>query len=381
MSSTSTDLTASTAWRAARAPLLVGGVVLLGALLLALVAGEPGSGRLDPRAPEPAGGRALAQVLGDLGVDVERRTTLAGVQRSVAGAEEATVLVTDPGLLVESQVEDLRATGADLVVLAPPDPSVFDDAVGLDGPSPAGVRLPGCRLPAAARAGAADSGILGFTLAPGTDAETCYARDGVPSLVRLVDGATLTLLGNPEPFTNDRLDDEGNAALVLGLLGQDPTLVWYLPSLADVPRSAQERSFYDLVPDGVWWGLGQLAVAVVLLGLWRARRLGPVVPEPLPVVVRAAETTEGRARLYRRAGARDTAAESLRTAARRRLAAALGVPTVAGAEALVDAVAGRSRRAPGEVGALLYGHAPTDDAALVRFADELDALDREVRRP
>ncbi len=63
----------------------------------------------------------------------------------------------------------------------------------------------------------------------------------------------------------------------------------------------------------------QLAVAVVLLALWRARRLGPVVPESLPVVVRAAEATEGRGRMYRRAGARDRAAGRLRAATRTRI--------------------------------------------------------------
>jgi hypothetical protein len=61
--------------------------------------------------------------------------------------------------------------------------------------------------------------------------------------------------------------------------------------------------------------------------------------------------------------------------------------------ALVAAVAGRTGRAPGEVALLLYGAAapdpPTthpassalDDPALVRLADDLDDLDREVRRP
>jgi len=48
---------------------------------------------------------------------------------------------------------------------------------------------------------------------------------------------------------------------------------------------------------------------------------------------------------------------------------------------VVDAVASRTRRTPPEVAALLYGAAPPDDAALVRLADDLDALEREVRRP
>jgi len=82
-----------------------------------------------------------------------------------------------------------------------------------------------------------------------------------------------------------------------------------------------------------------------------------------------------------RRGARDRAAEALRSAVRVRLATALGLPGRHEPAALVDAVAGRSARPAGEVAALLYGAEPVDDPSLVRLADELDALDREVRRP
>lgn len=380
---TSADPTSAELFRTARGPVVVALVVVAGALVLALAAGSAGSGRLDPLAPDPSGSRAVAQVLADRGVQVERRTTTAGMQEAV-GAEgaRATVLVVDPDLLVDEQVEAVRSTTADLVVVSASQPERFADAVRLGPDSAPEVRQPGCRLGPARRAGSADTGGRGYEVRPGTDASLCYARDGVPSLVRVrEDGRTVTFLGSPVPLTNSRLDDEGNAALALGLLGGREQLVWYLPSLADVPRSAAQRSFYDLVPDGVWWGLVQLGVAVLLLALWRARRLGPVVEEPLPVVVRAAETVEGRARLYRRAGARDTAAEGLRGAAQARLRSALGLPSGSGPPAVVDAVTARVRRTPAEVDALLYGAAPADDRALVRLADELDALDREVRRP
>jgi hypothetical protein len=124
-----------------------------------------------------------------------------------------------------------------------------------------------------------------------------------------------------------------------------------------------------------------LGLAVVVLALVRGRRLGRVVPEALPVVVRSAEAVEGTARLYRRAQARETAAEALRSAVRERLRRSLSVPADHRPEALVDAVAGRTPREAGEVGALLYGLAPSDDAALVALADALDTLDLEVRRP
>jgi hypothetical protein len=41
-------------------------------------------------------------------------------------------------------------------------------------------------------------------------------------------------------------------------------------------------------------------------------------------------------------------------------------------------VAARTRQQPAEVAAILAGPAPSDDAALVRLADMLDALEQEV---
>lgn len=376
----SLDRTPAEVWRAARGPVAVGVLVLLGATVIAVFSGTPAGGRLDPRSAAPSGSRAVAEVLRDQGVEVELATTTAAVEAKAAAGD--TVLVLDPALLAPAQVDRVRDTGADLVVVTPPDPARFARGVSPGPQSAAGVRPPGCALPAASRAGTADSGGLGWVVQPGTGAALCYARGGVPSVVQVLDGGrSVTFLGNPAALTNSRLDDEGNAALALGLLGENPRLVWYLPSLADLPSGAAQDSFYDLVPTGVWWGLVQLAVALVLVALWRARRLGPVVTEPLPVVVRASETVEGRARLYRRAGARDAAAESLRAAQRARLVPLLGLPPRAEPPAVVDAVARRAGRTPPEVATLLYGAAPADDAALVRLADDLDALEREVRRP
>jgi hypothetical protein len=133
------------------------------------------------------------------------------------------------------------------------------------------------------------------------------------------------------------------------------------------------------------------------------------VPEPLPVVVRASETTEGRGRLYAAARARDIAAAALRAGLRARLADRLAVPNArtgargtvrAGAVAaelahgpdpavLVASVAERTGRASSDIHALLYGAggplAPgntratkLDDAALLRLAEALDDLDRQV---
>ena len=380
VSSASTDPGAGQVWQAVKGPLTVLVVVLLAGLVVALAAGGPAGGRLDPRSPAPSGSRALAQVLGDQGVQVERVTTSAAMA-ATTGPDD-TLLVVDPDLLADSQVEAVRATGADLVVVGATTPGRYLPGVSAE-PAEPGVRAPGCDLPVAQRAGAVDAGGIAYNTddtklrAP----KLCYASDGRPSLVQVrVDGNLVTLLGPSSPLTNSRLDDEGDAALALGLLGGHDRLVWYLPTAADVPPEAQ-KSFYELVPDGVWWGLLQLGVAVLLLALWRARRLGAVVVEPLPVAVRAAETEEGRARLYRRNHARGQASESLRAGVRSRLGRVLGLPRRADPQALVTAVAARSSWSGADITALLYGAAPADDAALVQLADRLDALEKEVRRP
>jgi hypothetical protein len=141
---------------------------------------------------------------------------------------------------------------------------------------------------------------------------------------------------------------------------------------------ASDRSLNDLVSPSLKLAALELLVALAVLALWRARALGPVVPEPLPVVVRAAEAVEGRSRLYRAAKARGSAADALRAGARDRLARRLGLGPDATRAAVVDAAVARIGRDPVGVDALLYGAAPSDDAALVRLADDLDILIREV---
>src|SRR5699024_8060897 len=109
-----------------------------------------------------------------------------------------------------------------------------------------------------------------------------------------------------------------------------------------------------------------------------ARRLGRVVTEPMPVVVRSAETTLGRGRLYRRAGDHRHAAAGLRAGCAGRVATRPGVPRSAPAETLVAAVARASGRAEQQVGELLYGPPPATDAELIRLTRELDTLESEV---
>ena len=104
----------------------------------------------------------------------------------------------------------------------------------------------------------------------------------------------------------------------MNLAGQHPRRCWYAPQRIEGETSSPSTIF-DLIPDNVSWIVWQLWLVVLLVAFWKGRRVGPLVAEELPVVVRASETVEGRGRLYRSRRARDRAA---RRVAHRDIAAA-----------------------------------------------------------
>ncbi|KUL74321.1 MULTISPECIES: DUF4350 domain-containing protein [unclassified Streptomyces] len=394
--STSASPTARHVWTRTRGIAL--GVVLLlaAAVAIAVIRSDARHGTLDPRSADRQGSRAVAELLADGGVDTNVVTTLGGA-RAAADAD-TTLLVAAPDLLTPAQQRALRTATADAggrtVLVAPGSPSVERLAPGVTA-DPANsldsALSPDCALPAARRAGTAETGGIRYTTTH-LDADECYPSNRLATLLRIPetggDGTGDTVvIGAPDILFNDRLDEQGNASLALQLLGSRPHLVWYLPTLSDASAADpdDQRSFFDLLPSGWLWGTLQLFIAAAVAALWRARRLGPLVPEKLPVAIRASETVEGRARLYRKANARDRAATALRSTTRIRLAPLVGVPLTQthAPEALLPALSAHLRRdGDGQtLHTLLFGPPPGDDAALVSLADQLDALEREVRRP
>lgn len=388
---TSASPTARQVWTRTRGILLALVLLLAAAVAIAALRSGDQHGRLDPRSADPYGSRAVAALLADHGVSTRVVTNL-GQARSAAGPD-TTLLVAVPDLLTSDQQSRLRAattvSGGRTVLVAPDVPSVGGLAPGVTADPAPGFDTtlsPGCSLPAARRAGTAElgDGIRYSTTVP--NADSCYPSDGLPTLLRIpqTGSGDTVVLGSPGILYNNRLDQQGNASLALQLLGSRPHLVWYLPSLTDdsAPGTG-DRSFFDLLPSGWLWGALQLFVAAALAAFWRARRLGPLVPENLPVAIRASETAEGRARLYRKVNARDRAAAALRATTRTRLAPLVGIPVTQAhtPETLLPALSAHLHSDGQSLHDLLFGPPPGDDAALVSLADRLDALEREVRRP
>jgi hypothetical protein len=362
-------------WHRARRAVLIAGLVLVAAIILGVIASQERRGYLDPAGVDSAGARAVVRLLEAQGVQVDEVRT---VDDAVSVGEPGdTMLVTVPDLVQPGNVQRLVGTGADLVLVGPSNVSAFDNALQVSGSAQPEELDPGCDLAEAERAGSARLGGVGYA-AP-SSAQTCYRDEDIAFLV--VDtadaGARLVVLGTGDPLTNRYLDEDGNASLALGLLGRNPRLIWFRPSIE--LAAGQQASLSELLPGWVVPVVWQLGIAAVLAAWWRARRLGPVVTEPLPVVVRAAEATEGRARLYRRGRARGHAAAALRDASSARLRSLLGLPRDTSSQDITDAVARRLDKAPRDVGAVLAGPAPLDDAALVELAHDLDRLEQEVR--
>ncbi|MGI9006166.1 MAG: DUF4350 domain-containing protein, partial [Streptosporangiaceae bacterium] len=306
------------------------------------------------------------------------------------GAKGVTLIITTPGRISRANPAALRRTGADLVLVEPGQRALaaLAPAVSVVSGADAGslrALPPRCGLTGARLAGSAQAD--GITYRPPPGAAGCYrapGRPGYPLVSYTEAGRRITVLGNGAVLTNGLLAGDGNAALALNLLRAHRDIVWLVPQpgrplAPPVAPGAGRRPGLALVPWAAWLVVIQLAVAVGLIAAWRARRLGPLIAERLPVVVRASETVEGHGRLYQSRRARGRAATALRAELLDRVLPALGLSRDAPPPAVCDALAARTRFSTQEISAIAFGSAPGTDDDLVRLARSLDELIREVR--
>ncbi|BBY64392.1 DUF4350 domain-containing protein [Mycolicibacterium helvum] len=338
---------------------------------------RPG-GRMDPESTSSDGAHALVTLLRDRGVDVIVATNVADVERA---ARPDTLLLAAETYYTRGTdlLGRLADVPGDRLLLEPTSRArqALAPDVRLGGASMLTME-PDCDLPEANRAGTVELGSTDtYEKAGDADLTRCYGG----ALVRYhADGRTVTVVGSADFMTNGGLLQEGNAALAMNLAGNRPRLIWYAPQQAEGDSVAGGTTLTDLMPDTVTWIVWQLCLVVLLLAVWRGRRLGPLVAEKLPVVVRASETVEGRARLYRSRRARGQAAEALRTATLQRLMPRLGLGPNASPTAVLDAVAAHYGADANTVHHLLFGPPPPTDSDLLHLAHALDDIERQVTK-
>jgi hypothetical protein len=359
-------------------------------------------GTLSPLGTGRHGSSQLADLVRQQGVEIERVTSSAEAVRAARG-RDATILVPAPDLLDGRLVPELAgAEGVHRVVMVRP---------GLIGRFTSGLAVgvahsrwsskttdPACSDEVSGRAGPALVYRDRYQL---YSQSTIFCYHGSLVAGRVLDVEVL-LVGATDPFRNDRIGEAGNSDLATGLLTSQELVIWIdvhaseirpqLPNvlLPNYERGEQDRTntgnpLLDAFPIQLWTAFVLLVGAGVLLAFARARRLGPPVPEPLPVVVPAAEAVTGRGRLYRRIRARSASLTALRAAALARLARAAIDPLTPTLERnlvqpgphrdeFVRTIAARSGLPEEMVSTVLFGPSPQDDAALVTAAAELDRL-------
>jgi Domain of unknown function (DUF4350) len=362
-------------WRSWRWVLLaLAAICAVAAVGTYLTAPRPG-GQMDPAATGPQGAHALVALLRDRGVTVVVAGTVTDVENA-ARPRTLLLIAQSQRITDDSLLQRLARTPGDRLLVEPTSRARAALAPGIRS-SGASVLAskPDCVLREANRAGPVDFGPTNTFHAVGDPAVTsCY--DG--ALVRYRYGErTVTVVGSTDFMTNGGLLRAGNAALAMNLAGEHTGLVWYAPRRVE-GESSSSATIFDLIPANVTWIVWQLCLTVILIALWKGRRVGPLVAEDLPVVVRASETVEGRGRLYRSRRARDRAAQALRSATLQQLLPRLGLGADTSAPAVVIAVAQRSGADAESVGQTLFGPPPSTDTDLVHLARALDDIERQV---
>lgn len=379
-------------------------VLGVGALAAIAIATTPPGDAMDPEGVGPGGAAALVAVLEQNGVEVETSTSISDVTDALRERDDDTsIVIANTSNLGTAAATTLsqQTLGVDRIVVLSPTTAQLK-ALKADVTA----RAIGAAFQIESRCdiGTVDEGdsLIGIDTryeagSGSTDAKPCFpltlpSEDGgdegegqhgagLLELPSTSGHPPMTIVGTTTGFANGEITDEDNAAIALRLLGASPRLIWYQPDVGDLAESDAGESSGGLLP--AWFApvLALVASSFIVLALVRGRRLGRLVREPLPVVVRAVETTESRGRLYRRAQDRPRAATVLRLATLDRLRSRLGLRRGDPVDTVARAISAATGRPVPEVLDLVAGPQPTDDAALVRLAQDLSDLEEKAHRP
>jgi hypothetical protein len=309
--------------RSGRAWLIVAGVIFAAAILAVVLFGQAAQ-QSAPLAADSAGqtgAKALVSVLREHGVDVRTASTLPEAEAAAAGvgAADLTVAVYDPnGFLAAKRLAGAEALDGRIVLIEP-------------------------------------------------------VEKGAQAALQAA-GREVAVVNDASALQNQHILEGSNAGKAVRLLGSTRVLVWYTPSFVDTGVSTP-KTIADVTPPWVTPLIVLAGFTALAAALWRGRRFGPLVVEDLPVVVRASESLDGRARLYQRSDARLHALDALRMGAVGRLAKRAGLGPEADVSDVCAAVAAQLARDPAEVRRALVDGVPGDDREFLELARAVAALE------
>lgn len=345
-------------------------VIAVVAVLIAGPGPSPESG--------PTGTLALRRFLPKMGIEVRTagRHPASGIFVLLVDVRTAN---QDAGLL--TWVRD----GGTLVV-ADPASQVLADA-GIDTPNLVGLGStlePACVTPETAGVETLSVEGTDSVLVAGAGAPGCFPKNGGFFEISYPMGSgRLIALGGVSPFTNAHLDRAGNAAFALDLFGGgQPAGSAAVVTFGDpAPPGTEPASLWATLPLLARIVIIQIALAVVVYALVRARRFGKPAVEDLPAPVPASELVDAVGRLYRSSRATAFAGDQIRSFTLRRLHSATGSGgafTPIDPEALSSTLAGLSGRDVDSVRRLVAGPPPGSDEELIAMGRELEELRRQI---
>jgi hypothetical protein len=341
-----------------------------------LVGSGGSSSPLDPNGTGPSGAKALVLLLRQYGATVNLDPTTPGpgvttallltdqldsARRQVLTAwvrQGGRLVVADPASPLQPGVATQVAQNGDL------HPTGGCAALGLGADSELSV---GPSLLLRAPLTSSSVGCYGTGLSDGEQAYFVIS-------VRVGAGEVIGL-GGAGLWSNERLDQDDNAGLAVGLL--TPGRVDLLTAS---PAGSGHVSAIDLLSPRLPLAVIQLLVAFLAYAWWRGRRLGEPVEELNPVAIAGSEITVAVGGLLARSGNLDAAGRLLRKGTGDAMARTIGLGRAATPEQIASGLTTRSPDLAARAHALLSPGPVPDEAALTALAGSLAQLRQEVLR-
>ena len=336
------------------------------------------------------GAAGITSVLEDQGIAVRPAQSMSQLRAELDRHPDATVVFHDKN----SAMHTASYTRLDeLAGLVPPDQRVFagvsepqlghlvegvEDITGVPAVEHTDAE-DSCQLQAAEEAGDIASVRSGVAL--DNNAQGCFIvdADGAQSYAYAQTADGSIIFADWQMLSNAGLYDNGTATLATWALGRADTVIWFQPDFSLDPDRDGELSPVQL-PD---WVRMSIVWAVIVTGIalfYIGRRSGPVITEPLPAEVSAAETTVGRGRMYAKAQHYTHAVSILQHASLARLARLLQLGNETRQQAILAEASKQLHRPVSELQQLYTPPAQRLTAQqFVIWAQQLQHLEQQVR--
>jgi hypothetical protein len=346
-------------------------LVLVAALVLTTVlvggGGNETGPPYDPRSVAPTGAKGLVETLERLDIEVTLNQAVPDASHTAALVLRDQQDVNDERLL-----ETWVRNGGVLVVADLVHPLARQSVAFSDTLFEGDLTQQECTI-----------GLLAWTerltiegrLLDASGADSCFG-DGFRALVvaEPLGNGTVYSVGSRDLFTNAELDEADAAVLAVSLLAPRKTgakVAFLGPSVVDFG----DQGVSDLVPPRVRNAIMQLLAAFLIYALYRSRRLGGVVAEPVPVRIEGSELVLRAGVLSERAKDPTSTAEVLRVDFVARASRALALGKDPARTMLIERVCAESGADPDQLRFALESPVLTD-AELVATARSLQAIDQ-----